>query len=466
MGRSTVKRKPAGRGTPAESRGADAADAPLPTPREKAPIAAAGSSFDQANSASRAALAAPIDTPSAPKPGGPATIAPGRVGVAALQASFWLFLFLLAWSPLPLASNRPWSWSLLTLLTGAALALWALSFMLRGVSAAAPLKGARFPIAAMTLVALWAVIQWAPMPIPALQHPIWGAAANAGELAVSGRITVSPYATSTAISHLATYCSAFWLAFQFAQDRRRARLMLKATALIGLAYAGYGLFTEFSGSQKILFLDKTAYLDSLTSTFINRNSYATYAAFGLIASVGVLIAGFRAAARERRGWRGRAARLIEAGSGRLAVFAIAAAGCASALLLTDSRAGVASAAVGLATLLGLMFAPNRSQRLASLAVFGGAAILGAGLLALSGGDTLSRADATAEDFSTRLAVYQTVWQMIRDAPLLGVGYGAFADAFPAYRDGYAGYLFIFDKAHNTYLQAIVELGWPASLLLF
>ena len=36
----------------------------------------------------------------------------------------------------------------------------------------------------------------------------------------------------------------------------------------------------------ILWFDKLDYVDSLTSSFINRNSYATYAGLGLMATLG------------------------------------------------------------------------------------------------------------------------------------------------------------------------------------
>ena len=48
--------------------------------------------------------------------------------------------------------------------------------------------------------------------------------------------------------------------------------------------------------------------------------------------------------------------------------------------------------------------------------------------------------------------------------MLGFGYGTFADSFRMYRsDSITGYL---DRAHNTYLENIFELGWPAALVLF
>ena len=53
---------------------------------------------------------------------------------------------------------------------------------------------------------------------------------------------------------------------------------------------------------------------------------------------------------------------------------------------------------------------------------------------------------------------------VADNPLLGFGYGTFGDSFRLYRDeATEGF---FDKTHNTYLENIFELGWPAALALF
>ena len=56
-------------------------------------------------------------------------------------------------------------------------------------------------------------------------------------------------------------------------------------------------------------------------------------------------------------------------------------------------------------------------------------------------------------------------EAIRDGPLLGTGYGTFADAFRAYNHPGTGTYFL-DKAHNTYLQIAMELGWPAAAALY
>ena len=49
--------------------------------------------------------------------------------------------------------------------------------------------------------------------------------------------------------------------------------------------------------------------------------------------------------------------------------------------------------------------------------------------------------------------------------MLGTGYGTYADTFSAYNHAGTGTYFL-DKAHNTYLQLVMELGWPAAAALY
>ena len=64
----------------------------------------------------------------------------------------------------------------------------------------------------------------------------------------------------------------------------------------------------------------------------------------------------------------------------------------------------------------------------------------------------------------RVAVYANINKAIGDNPVLGFGYGTFADSFRLYdqNEGPVHY----DRAHNTWLENLFELGIPAALMLF
>ena len=61
-----------------------------------------------------------------------------RLGQLAAAGPMALTCALLIWAPIPLGSNRPWSWSLLALLAAAALLLWAAGQLLAPARGRAP----------------------------------------------------------------------------------------------------------------------------------------------------------------------------------------------------------------------------------------------------------------------------------------------------------------------------------------
>ena len=59
---------------------------------------------------------------------------------------------------------------------------------------------------------------------------------------------------------------------------------------------------------------------------------------------------------------------------------------------------------------------------------------------------------------SRMAVYMITMRSILAAPLLGYGYGTFADVFPMFRDQSVSTWGKWQMAHNTYLEVFQGLG--------
>src|SRR5919106_6042337 len=91
----------------------------------------------------------------------PSTETATGLSVRAPSCLLWLVIGLLAWAPLPLASHRPWSWTLLAVITGGLLLLWWLASLLAAwpvrVPAAVWLAGALFGA-----VLVWSWVQGQP----------------------------------------------------------------------------------------------------------------------------------------------------------------------------------------------------------------------------------------------------------------------------------------------------------------
>src|SRR5882672_1607519 len=82
----------------------------------------------------------------------------GVFGARTEGLAFWLLVGALAWAPFPLGSNRPWSWSLLTVLVSAIWLVWVLSVW-SAPEKLRPLRRLSGPLVLGALTMAWALIQ-------------------------------------------------------------------------------------------------------------------------------------------------------------------------------------------------------------------------------------------------------------------------------------------------------------------
>ncbi len=219
----------------------------------------------------------------------------------------------------------------------------------------------------------------------------------------------------------------------------------------------------------ILWTEKWAYLNVVTSTFVNRNSFATYANLGILIALGLIAEAFLAV-RSINDFRRVGIELTKKLLGPRGILIFAFLLLITAMLLTGSRGGLLSFFGAAAFLLFLVFLVMRPKIRTALATLAVVLVLAGGLLALSGGLTLSRLDAVDTDANTdissagRFSIWQVAFGMIGQRPWLGHGYGSFLDMFYVSRDD--RFTVIFDMAHDTYIEHLVELGIPATVLLY
>ena len=332
----------------------------------------------------------------------------------------------------------------------------------------APARQVWFPALAFAVVCVWSLIQVGSFIPTGYQHPIWQMAREALGVDLPGSISVNRDATAIALSRFVTCGLVFWLALQLCRQATRARRLARAIAIIAGLYATYGILqfflfprAPFSGS------DKLDYVDSVTSSFINRNSYATYAGLGLMATLAVVASLYlHRGGLQTVGFGREVAHFIALtiGSGGLWI------GCAFivavALILTGSRGGSFATLGGLFSFLLLAGVRGRDNAV-SLGfglLMGGLAV---GAAFFNFGDFLAdRLTTNGLASDDRLAVYSLTWLSIADASLLGFGGGTFQEIFPMYRDNTIDFINSWDKAHNSYLELLQGLGVPvASLLL-
>lgn len=371
-----------------------------------------------------------------------------------------IFLYgLLALAPLPFASARP-SWQWVWVVSVGLTALWYL-FKNRYHTGKKIPKGVLLALWLGGLFVAWGYVQALPLFGEGL-----GVTNESADRLLSELVSISVDPQKT-ISNAVFYLSHgvfFWLVFSFCDRRTKALKLLRFCGLVVALYAVYGFVVFVSGNDTILWFQKWANQNSLTSTFVNRNSFAAFAGLGLQCFIAYAYFWIQDELIESRSGKELYRHVIETMVTNTWWLPLGIVLTAIALLLTNSRAGFGSVAI--ACFLLLLLLPNHYQRSRSIALwlagYGMVMALAIGLFSLSGGVLETRLQAGAP-FDQRLEAYSLVIEAIRDRPLTGFGLGTFDDVFRSYRD--ETITIYFDRAHNDYLELAMTAGIPATIML-
>lgn len=297
-----------------------------------------------------------------------------------------------------------------------------------------------------------------------LRDPIWDAAEAALRQPVQETVSVAPGLARRSLGLELLMLLAFVNAFLLATDRSNARILILVAAYAGVTYAAYGVVAHAVAPNTLLWAEKHYYLGSLTGTFVNRNTAATY--FGT-ASILWLILVITELDRRLPKFAARfgdtLATVFKTTQWALVLRTSAFLLCFAATLMTTSRAGA------LASVLALVFAfllYGRAKLAGRIGGWRGVAIIavvGLALLEFWGGGVALRLSQNLLRLDQRWESYGATIAIIRDHFWLGSGLGTYASVFPAYRP--PGFMtgIIWDIAHSTPLELAAELGVPFAI---
>ncbi|MFN4354439.1 O-antigen ligase family protein [Parvibaculum sp.] len=383
------------------------------------------------------------------------------------RLSFGGLILLLALAPLPLGSNRPMPAALLACAAGLLLVVQAGAMLQDGRGGMIRMTGLAGPFTLLAAVIVWTLIQMAPMPIAMLAHPIWAEASAALGEELTPRISIDPAATGAASMNLLTYVAVFLLAMAATADQEYAARARRAIAAIGAVYAVYGIANFFIGTGWAPGQYISSHPQSVVATFVNRNSFATFAGLCLLCSFSILLDRVRHILSTSRRFRQKAALVVETLLSEARWTSAATLALIVALFLTASRAGIVSSLIAMFALLAFQTGSGRGKGRSGIFALIALSIAGAGFIA--GGDRFAhRIDNSGFWFSEdtlRHEIFVTTLEAIRSVPLTGTGYGTYETAIETYRAGVGAIFDIWQKTHNTYLESAVELGLPAALAL-
>ena len=355
--------------------------------------------------------------------------------------------------PLLLGSNRAAFWALNGTLAAVAMILMLIETRNRGAVVGRDNPAVALLLALYIAPLIWIVVQWLPGMPGFLAHPAWSEVA--GSVA---SISVNPHQSFQAFVWWAGMGVAF-VAMRAGQRQQRKTRLLHVMLGVQLLVALFGMATLYLQLDTLGLLEKIYYQGWLTSTFVNRNSVASFLSIGLAIAASLTVQSYadsRKSTRDHRGW----ARLFLTGTTRTTNYGFAVIIMASALLLTGSRGGILS---GFAALVLVFILEARQLRIKNWTVpaFAFAAM---GMFAVAVNALMLRANGAAESAQSRLVIWQDALNAIAARPILGHGAGTYQSVDPIYRGAENRADEIWNHAHSTFLEAASGLGVPFTLL--
>ncbi|MFK7849074.1 MAG: O-antigen ligase family protein [Rhodothermales bacterium] len=367
-------------------------------------------------------------------------------------ALLWGLLVCVLVAAIPLGSNRPVSWTLLSMaITGLFCAQILLDSVNRMPTQA---KGLWLPVFLFLGAVGWGFVQTLPGLPDAYMHPVWSYLTGA-----AGRISADPGQGHQVVMRYLCYAMIFWIAFKSSLLSTRAGTILKSFAIFSTVLAVYGLYTLAVGNNPVLGEGEQA--NVISATFVNRNSYATYAAFGALANIAAYLHIVSGTRSDDDRWQNLLRDMLEQFFDGAWIYALGALLCIGALTLTQSRAGGIAGMVGLLVFLSTWRGRERRWNPWLWAVM--LAVIGFVILTSATGMT-NRILATGPE-NARFLIYPEVVKAIMDRPLLGHGLGSFHDVFRQYVPAEAA-VGEWVRAHNSYLENAFEFGLPGAAAFY
>lgn len=362
----------------------------------------------------------------------------------------WALVATALLAPLPMGGIRAF-FIMLYAVVVAALGLFYAVGLYRGhVRPRLPLSAFSVPVVLFGLVLVWLVVTLLPLGI--VTAPEWAALSPLVD--VSERITIGPGATFDMLVRYLTYALFFVLALQVAVEKQRAQTLFRVVYWGIATHALIALASLIYFGDVLLFLPKDAYQGDATGVFVNRNSFATFIAFGAIMGVALIFANDE----EDITHSSLSRVLIQLGFG---VAPLALIGLA--LAFSHSRMGMFVAALGAAVVALIAVFRSTGLRRILAGVLLVAGLIGGVVLANTGGVLFERMATVDRDADLRLAVYEQTLDLISARPMTGYGGGTYEDAFRAVKADPISPDVTFDAAHNLYLELAAELGIPATI---
>jgi O-antigen ligase len=308
---------------------------------------------------------------------------------------------------------------------------------------------------------LVAIIQITPHLVDQLNDPSWRRVNDLLGVDAPPRISSRAEMPLLAVGHFLLFATSFISGFSVGTSPRNSDRLIRFAQYSVLIFAIYGLAALILTPNMVLWAPKLAYHGSLTATFINHNTAATFV------GAGAILWFCSAFSSLRQSFRFSSIRLLllNRANEQLVFRLLARSGgaltCFFALLLTGSRGGLICSCLGLLVAIIMMLVDRQKTRFWHVMLWATAALAVAVALL----SRIGRIGSQGLIDDARWSVYGFCVEAIRQRPLLGAGLGTFEDLFPSLRTDDFYSWGVWDYAHSTILEIAVEMGIPVAAMV-
>jgi O-antigen ligase len=296
-------------------------------------------------------------------------------------------------------------------------------------------------------------------------------------LSRAGRIAADPYVIESRGFAVVTALGAFFVALEIARSRESRRRFVFFLVALGVFEALYGLAEYLAGWQYIWNVRRRYYRTAATGTYVNHNHFAGFLEMVLPLALALALYHWRKSRRRsRRSVSGLFEFLGDSERLKSLLLALAAALMLVSIVFSFSRMGMIAALFSLAVMAAVISitrrrhgasaaTPLRAVLIVSFlaAAFAIVAWLGVGPV-VQHFELLPQNEPLAVGGQGRIALWHETLPLLRAHPWTGIGLGGFPYAFTRLQN--MKLTFVFDYAHNDYLQLAIELGVPFAAVLF
>lgn len=365
------------------------------------------------------------------------------------KALFHHLLAIIVCLPLPLASNRPWAWSLMEAWIFGLFGVWLLFVFQKKTQLPTYWKQCWLPLAALIGFACLTLFQLMPFDhsqksILLLNEMRWN------------QFSLDPHATLQHLFKTLAYICLFILTLALVNTEKRIKMVLMTFFLSGLFQASYGALMTLTKLEYIFLMKKEHYVGMATGTFVNRNHFSNYLVMCVAAGTALLLIDF--STQRAKSWKQRIIGILRFIMSKKMLLRIGIAMIVVGIVLSRSRMGNTSFFISLilAGLLWMILTKRISRKAIILLI----SFIVIDLWVVGNWFGFEKVQAriqnTTSSAETRDEVIRDTFIYIQEHSIIGTGGGSYYSVYPLYKSPDVNGFY--NHTHNDYLQIISEYG--------